>query len=72
MKYSYRADFAFEGQVGDDSGTIMSLFYDNGATGGHTFATGDTNGDGVVDDTDATVMSLFYLTGTGGDHGPQL
>ena len=54
------ASFDCVALIDDDDVTIVSAFYDNGATSGHQWYEGDFNFDGKVDDNDVTVLSALY------------
>jgi hypothetical protein len=60
VKYTTGGDADLDGWCGDNDVTVISLFYDNGATTGHHWFEGDFNYDGVVNDSDVTLLSLFY------------
>jgi hypothetical protein len=60
VRYTRAGDADLDGKCGDADATLIGLFYDNGATTGHTWAEGDFNYDGLIDDSDATALGLFY------------
>jgi hypothetical protein len=60
VRYTRAGDADLDGKCGDADATLVGLFYDNGATTGHTWGEGDFNYDGLIDDSDATALGLYY------------
>jgi len=71
VKFTYNGDVNLDGCVDDNDVTILNLYYDGGATGGHYWHQGDIFlYDGLIDDNDVTILNLTY--GSGWKWGPRL
>jgi hypothetical protein len=71
VKYTYVGDFTLDGQVNGDDDAIKGFNYDAGASTGHGWGDGDTNGDGLIDGNDDGAFGFLYGNGTPGNT-PQL
>jgi hypothetical protein len=60
VKSTLAGDTELNGKVDDDDVTVLSIFYDGGATTGHHWFEGDWDFNGKVDDDDVTIISITY------------